>query len=83
MKVISIQETDLGQCVRDAQKQRVVITRKGKPVAMVVSVDGLDLEQLELGHSDKFWNLVQEWRKQKPISREELERRLAEEDRKK
>jgi len=35
-----------------------------------------DEEQLQLGGSDKFWKLVANWRKEKTISRAELERRL-------
>lgn len=77
MKVVSLKEADLDLCVKDAQKQRVVITRKGKPVALMVGVKGMDLEQIELGHSEKFWKLAKKWRKQKTISREALEKRLA------
>jgi hypothetical protein len=36
----------------------------------------MDEEQLQLGSSDKFWKLVEKWRKEKTISRAELERRL-------
>lgn len=36
----------------------------------------MDKEQLQLGSSDKFWKLVEKWRKEKTISRAELERRL-------
>jgi antitoxin (DNA-binding transcriptional repressor) of toxin-antitoxin stability system len=80
MKVVSIKDTKLEACVREAQRQEVVITKKGKPVAVVVSTNGMDLEQLELAYSKKFWKQVEKWRKQKTITREELERRLAEDD---
>jgi PHD/YefM family antitoxin component YafN of YafNO toxin-antitoxin module len=63
--------------VRKAQREQVVITRKGKPVAVIVSANGMDLEQLELAYSEKFWKLVDKWRRQKTITREELEKRLA------
>jgi hypothetical protein len=76
MKVIGIQEAKLESCIKDAQRQRVVITRRGKPIAMIVSVNGMDLEQLELSSSDKFWKLVRKWRKQKTYTREQLEKRL-------
>ena len=56
--------------------ERVVITRKGKPVALVVGIEGLDREQIELGASDKFWKLIVKRRKQKPLSREALERKI-------
>jgi antitoxin (DNA-binding transcriptional repressor) of toxin-antitoxin stability system len=78
MKIVGIEDAKLETCIKDAQRQRVVITRKGKPVAMIVSVNGMDLEQLELSSSDKFWRLVRKWRKQKTYTREQLEKRLAE-----
>lgn len=78
MKVIAIQDAELGNCIRDAQNDRVVITRKGKPVAMVVGVRGLDLEQLALCQSDEFWQMIRERRKQPTLTRAELEKRLAE-----
>lgn len=79
MKVVSLQDTDLAQCLNDAREEEVVITEHGKPLALVVGVKGLDLEQIELGHSDKFWKLVRQWREQATISRAELDRQLAEE----
>ncbi len=52
------------------------MTRRGKPVALVVGVEGLDEEQLQLGGSKKFWTLIEERRRQKTISRRELEKTL-------
>ena len=77
MKVISLDEANLEKCLRDAQQERIVLTRKGKPVALLLGVAGFDLEQIELGHSDELWTLLRQRRKQKTISREEIEKRLA------
>src|SRR5437870_3142353 len=76
MKTVDANEAKLEWCLRAAKKERIVITRDGKPVAMVVGVSGLDMEQIELGTSDKFWKLIRERRKEKTISHAELERRL-------
>jgi antitoxin (DNA-binding transcriptional repressor) of toxin-antitoxin stability system len=76
MKVISLEEVTLNTCVEDAQRERVVITRDGKPVALVIGVEGMDEEQVELGSSDKFWTLIAERRSQKTISRAELEEKI-------
>ena len=62
--------------MKQAQQERVVIMRKGKPVALVVGVEGMDPEQLELGSSTKFWKLIARRRKQKTISRAKLEKKL-------
>ena len=63
-------------CIKNARRGRVVVTRKGKPVALVVGVEGLDEEQLQLGSSEKFWTLIDDRRRQRTISRMELEKRL-------
>jgi antitoxin (DNA-binding transcriptional repressor) of toxin-antitoxin stability system len=78
MKVVGVQETNLEQCLRHARRQRVVLTKKGKPIALLVGVEGLDLEQIELGHSDEFWKLIRARRRQRTITRKELDKRLTE-----
>jgi PHD/YefM family antitoxin component YafN of YafNO toxin-antitoxin module len=67
--------------VRQARKGRVVVMRRGKPVAVVLGSGGFDAEQLELCTSPKFWKFIEARRKQKTIPLDELERRLAERDR--
>lgn len=76
MKVISLEEATLNTCVEDAQHERVVITRDGMPVALVIGVEGMDEEQVQLGSSDKFWTLIEERRAQKTTSRTELEEKI-------
>ncbi len=73
---VELNKTDLDSVVQNAQHERLVITRDGKPVALIVGVEGMDEEQLELGSSAKFWQLIAERRAQKTISRAELEQRL-------
>ena len=76
MKTVALEKSDLATCVDEAQVGRVVVMRNRKPVALIVGVEGLDQEQLELGSSDRFWRLIVERRKQKTITRAELEKRL-------
>jgi hypothetical protein len=76
MKTVDIGQTNLDACVFDAQSDRVVITRGGNPVAIVVGVEGLDEEQAELGASDKFWKLISERRNEPTVDRSELEKKL-------
>ena len=64
-------------CLLETQKEGVVITRYGSPVAVMVGVEGLDMEQVELCQSEDFWSMIRIRRKQKTISRQELENRLA------
>lgn len=77
MKVINLERASLDTCIKESQSERVVITRDGKPVALIVGVEGLDKEQLELGTSDKFWKLIRERRSQGTLSRAELEQRIS------
>jgi antitoxin (DNA-binding transcriptional repressor) of toxin-antitoxin stability system len=77
MKTIGLEHATLERCIKDARRERVVLTRKGKPVALVVGVEGMDEEQLQLGSSGKFWTLIEKRRRQKTIGRAELEKKLA------
>ena len=77
MKKMGLEQATLDSCINEAQRERVVITRKGKPVALIVGVAGMDEEQLELGSSEKFWTLIETRRKQKTINRAELEEKIS------
>jgi antitoxin (DNA-binding transcriptional repressor) of toxin-antitoxin stability system len=72
-------QTTLEACLEKSQHERVILTRNGKPVALIVNVEGLDAEQIELGGSDRFWKLMAERRAQFTISREQLEEQLPDE----
>ena len=76
MKTVPIEDASLDLCVADAQRERVILTRGGQPVAVVLGVDGMDEEQLRLCGSHPFWTLMEERSREKTISRAELERRL-------
>jgi antitoxin (DNA-binding transcriptional repressor) of toxin-antitoxin stability system len=76
MKTVPMEDATLDRCVAEAQQERVVLTRNGHPIALVVSVDGMDEEQIRLSSSPEFWALMEERRRQKTITREELERKL-------
>jgi antitoxin (DNA-binding transcriptional repressor) of toxin-antitoxin stability system len=78
VKTIQIEKATLDSCIAEAQQDRVVITRNGAPVAMIVGVGGLDEEHVQLSGSDTFWELITERRQQKSLSRAEVERRLSE-----
>ena len=78
MKVIGLKETSLDACVDEAQHEKVVITQKGKPVALVVGVAGLDAEQVELGSNPDFWKLIVTRRQERTITRAQLEQKIGE-----
>lgn len=76
MKLISIDLATLASCVQDAQQEQIVLTHNGKPVALMVGVEGMEEEQLQLGASGPFWQLIAQRRTQATLSRAELEQKL-------
>ena len=73
---MDLKQATLDTCVTDAQHERIILTRNGKPVALIVGVEGMDEEQLQLGSSAKFWELIAERRVQKTLTRAQLEHRI-------
>ena len=65
MKFIGLTEVKahLSAFVDESQHDRVVITRRGKPAALVIGVEGQDLEQVVLGSDVDFWKMIQERRR--------------------
>lgn len=59
-----------------AQKDRVVITRNGKPSAILVGVEGMDWEDVIFETNEGFWKLIEKRRRQKTIPISELRNRL-------
>ena len=78
MKTVPVRDLQkkLKRCIDEAQEGRVVITRRGKPAALLVGVEGKDWETVILETDPTFWKLIQERRKQPTISLKELKARL-------
>ena len=78
MKTVTARELQkrIKECVDMSQEDRVVITRRGKPAAVLLGVEGRDWEDLVLQTSPTFWKLIEERRKQPTISLTELRGRL-------
>lgn len=84
MKTIPVRELQkrVKECVDAAQSDRVVITRRGKPAAILVGVEGADWETMVLETNVSFWKLIEKRRKQRTISLTELRKELKEQVRK-
>lgn len=78
MKTVPVRDLQkkLKQCIDEAQEGRVVITRRGKPAALLLGVEGKDWETVILETDPTFWKLIQERRKEPTISLKELKARL-------
>jgi antitoxin (DNA-binding transcriptional repressor) of toxin-antitoxin stability system len=65
MRVLAIREakSGLSATLDDAQHDRVLITRNGKPCAIVIGVEGHDLEDVMLMSNPRFWRMIEASRK--------------------
>ena len=78
MKEISLEQLGAGvdQIVPPSRSERVLLTRGGKPVAIVTSAGDLEREEIEYIESPEFWKMIAERRKQPRISLDEAFARL-------
>lgn len=54
------------QYVDDSQQEAIVVTRHGKPCAVLHGI-GDDLESSELSHSHEFWTMIEQRRREPTI----------------
>jgi prevent-host-death family protein len=64
------------ECVDGAHADRVIITRHGRPAAVLVGVEGDEWEDVLLQTDPAFWRLVRARRRQPTLSLAQLKRRL-------
>lgn len=80
MKMIGLREfrDSVGDCVKASQRDRVLIMRHGKPAALLVGVEGEDLEDLLTAANPAFWKMIEESRKpgRRTYSLDEVEKEL-------
>lgn len=78
MKTVTVRDLQnkIKACLDRAQEDRVIITRHGKPAAVLIGVEGEEWETVILETDPAFWRLVQERRKQPTLSIDELKARL-------
>ena len=78
MKTVNARDLQkrIKQCVDISQQDQVVITRRGKPAAILLGVEGKDWDEVVLQSSSRFWKLIEERRKESTLSLKELRTRL-------
>ena len=61
MKVLGLREAKLtlSECIEKAQTDRVLITKHGKPAAVVIGVAGQEMEDVLLQMDPKFWAMIE------------------------
>ncbi len=77
VKAISVRDLQrrVKDCVDDAQRERVVITRRGQPAAVLVGVEGQDWEAVVLGTDRALWRLIRARRREATVSLGAMRRR--------
>ena len=78
MKTITVRDLQkkVRECVDAAQSDRIVITRHGKPAAVLVGVAGTDWESVVLETNASFWRLIERRRKQPTVTMADMRRRV-------
>jgi len=78
MKTVNVRnlQRKISECVDIAQKERVVVTRHGRPAALLIGVEGQDWEDIFYQTSPAFWKMIEERRKGKTVPFEDMLRRL-------
>jgi prevent-host-death family protein len=82
MKTVELKDatSSLADYARDAADGPVVVTVRGKPVAALVPVKGMDLESLSVSTNPEFVDLIERSRRNLEekggVSSEEVRRRL-------
>ncbi len=69
MKLVGLRDAKqrLNALVAHAQRERVLLTRHGRPAALLIGVEGQDLETIVLAADPRFWSWV-EARRREPAS---------------
>jgi prevent-host-death family protein len=78
VKTVSVRDLQktLRKRVDESQRERVVVTRRGHPAAVLIGVEGKDWEQVLLQTDDSFWRLLQRRSRQTASSLARVKRRL-------
>ena len=54
--------THLDSILTRAQSERIVISRRGKPCAVLVGIEDYDVEDIRLANSEEFWRMIRQRR---------------------
>ena len=69
MKTMTVFEArnNFSQTLKAAERDVVVVTRNGRPVAAIQAIGDDDLEDLLLERSPKFWAMIRRARQGRPV----------------
>ncbi len=66
MKTISASKMKpmLNSVLDAAQRERIIVTRNGKPSAVVMGIEAYDEEDFQLASSEDFWRMIESRRRE-------------------
>lgn len=78
MKTVALREAkqQLSDYVAQAQKDKIVITKHGKPAAIIWGVEGKDFEDVVYMTNPSFWRMIKSRRASTSIPWKTAKRRL-------
>jgi len=78
VKTVSVRDLQrtIRQRVDQSQKERVIVTRRGKPAAILIGVEGQDWEDVLLQTDESFWKMIERRRRQRGRPLEKVKVRL-------
>jgi prevent-host-death family protein len=80
MKQLTLEQLSeqLQDYVRSAQREQILITDNGKPIALLLGLENSDPEQLNLQLSARFWEMISDRRKRPTVPLSVVEAQLEE-----
>jgi prevent-host-death family protein len=78
MKTMTVFEArnHFARTLEAAKEEVIIVTRNGRPVAAIQGIDDDDLEDLLLERSERFWKMIEQARRGKPIALEALRKQV-------
>ena len=70
MKTLTLRDAkqQLSDCVAKSQKNQILITKHGRPAAIIWGVEGKDFEDILYMTTPSFWKMIGSRRQSKTIS---------------
>ncbi len=59
-----------------AQKERIIVTRDGEPLALVIGMENKDAEDFHYMTSPEFWKMIEETRRMPTVRWEDVKAEL-------
>lgn len=82
MKEITVEQlaSQPADWLHAAQQDRLVVTRDGKPSALIVGIENQDEEDWNLQLSPEFWQMIEDRRREQTIPWEQVKAELLNEE---